>query len=220
MERRYGNVYMKRFIYFNVYVIRGEDGDILIDTGFKFMRRRLRKWLDKFNIKLVILTHAHVDHTWNANYLKQIYNCKIALSKDDIKYIDNSKIDTKPLNNKLGWWAKIMNYGMKKFKSEPFEVDVELNKNQDLDYCGLPLKIVSLRGHTDGSIGVLYNDYLFAGDALVYRGKYATAAYQNQDNENALKSVEKIIKMNPKLIFVGHDKMFTVDKIRKSNYTI
>lgn len=217
MERRYGNIYMKRFIYFNVYVIRGEDGDILIDTGFKFMRRRLRKWLDKFNIKLVILTHAHIDHTWNAAYLKEIYNCTLALSKDDIKNIDNSKIDTKPLNNKLGWWAKIMNYGMRKFKAEPYEIDIELDKNQNLDYCGLTLKIVSLKGHTDGSIGILYDGYLFAGDALVYRGKYATAAYQNQDNENALKSVKKIIELNPKLIFVGHDKMFSVDKINNKN---
>ena len=145
MERRYGNIYMKRFIYFNVYVIRGKDGDILIDTGFKFMRKRLKKWLDKFNIKLVILTHAHVDHTWNAAYLKKMYNCKLAMSYDDIKNMDNSKIDTKPLNNKLGWWAKIMNYGMKKFKAEPYKIDIELEDKQELNYCGLSLKIVSLK---------------------------------------------------------------------------
>lgn len=217
MERRYGNIYMKRFIYFNVYVIRGEDGDILIDTGFKFMRRRLRKWLDKFNIKLVILTHAHIDHTWNAAYLKEIYNCPLALSKDDIKNIDNSKINSKPLNKKFNLWSRLMNYGMRKYKSEPYTVDIELEDNQLINEFDLELKIVSLKGHTDGSIGVLYNGYLFAGDALVYRGKYATAAYQNQDNENALKSVKKIIELNPKLIFVGHDKMFSVDKINNKN---
>ena len=63
------NIYMKRLNYFNVYVIKGKDGDILIDTGFIGMKRRLQRFLDKFDIKLIILTHAHVDHSWNAKYL-------------------------------------------------------------------------------------------------------------------------------------------------------
>ena len=84
MEHRIDNIYIRRFLYFNLYVIKGEDGDILIDTGFIGMKRALKRWLDKFNIKLVILTHAHVDHTWNTAFIKKLYKCKIALSKDDI----------------------------------------------------------------------------------------------------------------------------------------
>lgn len=34
MEKQIENIYMKRFYYFNVYVIKGKNGDILIDTGF------------------------------------------------------------------------------------------------------------------------------------------------------------------------------------------
>ena len=63
--REYDNIYVKRFVYFNLYVIKGKTGDILIDTGFIGIKRSLKKWLDKFNIRLVILTHAHVDHVWN-----------------------------------------------------------------------------------------------------------------------------------------------------------
>ena len=92
MERCYGNIYVKKFLYFNLYVIKGIDGDILIDTGFIGMRRNLKRWLDKFNIKLVILTHAHVDHIWNAFYIKELYGCDIAISALDIENIDNAKI--------------------------------------------------------------------------------------------------------------------------------
>ena len=42
MKKEINNVYKKRFLYFNVYVIKGEDGDILIDTGFILMRKRLK----------------------------------------------------------------------------------------------------------------------------------------------------------------------------------
>ena len=80
MKRQYENVYMKRFSYFNVYVIKGKNGDILIDTGFIGMKKSLKKWLDQFNIKLIILTHAHVDHIWNVSYLKKLYNCKVAMA--------------------------------------------------------------------------------------------------------------------------------------------
>ena len=71
MIKQYDNIYMKKFGYFNIYVIRGENGDILIDTGFIGIKTALKKWLDNFNIKLVILTHAHIDHTWNTAYIKK-----------------------------------------------------------------------------------------------------------------------------------------------------
>lgn len=208
MERHYDNIYVKRFLYFNLYVIQGKDGDILIDTGFIGMKRSLKKWLDKFNIKLVILTHAHVDHTWNAAYIKKLYNCNIALGSNDIVNIDNTKINSKPLKEKYATWTKLMNWGMKKFIPNKFDIDIELEDNQIINKYGLDLKILNLPGHTNGSIGILYKDYLFAGDALVNRRKHPSLAYQNQNTEKALKSKDKIININPKIVFLGHDKEF------------
>lgn len=209
MERKIDNIYIRRFLYFNLYVIKGENGDILIDTGFIGMKRALKRWLDKFNIKLVILTHAHVDHTWNAAYIKNLYKCKLALSKDDIENIDNRNIKSTPSTNKHKNWTRLMNYGMKKFIPQKYKIDMKLNNNQTIKKYGLELKIVSLPGHTDGSIGVLYKDYLFAGDALVNRKKQPQIAYQNQNNKKALSSYQKIMELAPKIIFVGHDKIIT-----------
>ena len=48
------------------------------------MKRPLKRWLNKFNVKLVILTHAHVDHTWNTAYLKELYGCDVALGINDL----------------------------------------------------------------------------------------------------------------------------------------
>lgn len=39
MKKIYDNIYMKRFNYFNLYIIKGNDGDILIDTDFIGMKR-------------------------------------------------------------------------------------------------------------------------------------------------------------------------------------
>ena len=213
MKKQYDNVYMKRFMYFNLYVIKGVDGDILIDTGFIGMKKKLKRWLDKFNIKLVILTHAHVDHVWNVSYLKNIYGCKVAIGSMDIDNIDNSKIKSKPSSKSHTGWTKLMNFGMRKFVPKAFDIDYALEDNQVIDKYGLNLKIVSLNGHTNGSIGILYNNYLFAGDALVNRRRKANIAYQNQSNTSALSSYQKILNLSPELVFVGHDRVVTLDKL-------
>ena len=45
-----------------------------------------------FNVKLIILTHAHVDHVWNVAYLKGLYGCRVAICEDDLINIDNRNI--------------------------------------------------------------------------------------------------------------------------------
>jgi len=217
MEKIIDNIHIKRFLYFNLYVIKGKNGDILIDTGFIGMKKPLKRWLDKFNIKLVILTHAHVDHTWNASFIKKTYNCEIAISKADINNLDNKKIKSKPSTKRHKRWTKLMNYGMKKFKQPKFPIDIELNDNQIINKYGLKLKIVSLKGHTNGSIGILYKDYLFAGDAIVNRMHHPQIAFQNQNNKDAKKTCKKIIKLKPKIIFLGHDKPITINEFK--NYS-
>lgn len=215
--KKFDNIYMKKFLYFNVYVIKGKDGDILIDTGFIGMRKSLKKWLDKFNIKLIILTHAHVDHVWNVDYLKKLYGCDVAIGKLDVENLDNSKIENSPKSRFFNGWAKLMKWGMNKFVPKRFDVDMFLEDNQYINKYDLDLKIVNLSGHTDGSIGILYNDYLFAGDALVNRRiRRVEVAYQNQNNDEALRSSRRILDLKPKMVFVGHDRAISFNKLKRS----
>lgn len=211
------NIYVKRFGYFNIYVIKGKNGDVLVDTGFLFMRKWLAKWLDTFNIKMIILTHAHIDHVWNASFLQKRYNCLIAMGKEDVNSIDNSHINSVPVNNKCKYRTKLMNFFMRHLVPEPFKVDIKLEDDYIIDKYGLNIRCVGLPGHTYGSIGVLYKNVLIAGDALVNRrwGK-AEIAYQNQNNELAIKSANKILELKPDCIYIGHERRVTYDKLVKS----
>lgn len=207
---------MKRFYYFNLYVIKGKKGDILIDTGFICMKKRVKKWLDQFNIKLIILTHVHVDHTWNTKHIQDLYNAKVAIGIQDKKNIDNTKIEAIAKSPKLLRWANLMSWGMNKFIPNEYKIDYYLKNNEIIEKYGLKLKIISLKGHTTGSIGIKYKDYLFVGDALVNRGKKASIAFQNQHPIDAVKSINKILKEKPTITFVGHDKEITKDKLFQS----
>ena len=215
--KKFDNVYVKRFLYFNIFVIKGKNGDILIDTGFIGMRKYLKKWLDNFNIKLIILTHAHVDHIWNVSYLKDLYNCEVAIGKNDYINLDNSIINTKGKKKIYNLWAKLMNFGMKKFVPEVFDIDYFLEDKQVFKKYGINLEIFNLEGHTEGSIGIKYKDYLFVGDALVNRKlRFVEVAFQNQDNDMAKESFYKIIDLKPDIIFVGHDKEISYSKLLNS----
>lgn len=208
---------MKRFGYFNIYVIKGNDGDILIDTGFIGCRKKLEKWLNNFNIKLVILTHAHVDHIWNVAFIKKLYDCEVVMCELDIDNIDNSNICSEASKKCYRLWTKLMNFGMRKFIPKSFLVDCEVNDGDVIDKFGIELDVIGLPGHTEGSIGIMYDKYLFCGDALVNRSrKRVSIAFQNQNNEDARNAINKIYKLKPEIIFVGHDKEIYFDKFLKS----
>ena len=213
--RQFDNVFVKRFGYFNVFVIRGTDGDVVIDTGFILMKRSLKRWLDQFNVKLIILTHAHVDHIWNVKYLKDLYGCRVAISEDDLINLDNRNIKTYPSCKRCRLWTKLMSFGMKHFVPEKFDVDLLLHDGDILNEYGLKLKIVSLSGHTDGSIGILYDKYLFCGDALINRRKI-DIAYQNQNNDRARENFKVIRRIKPKILFLGHDREIDYNKFKRS----
>lgn len=216
MKKPIENIYIKNINYCNLYVIKGKNGDILIDTGFIGRKKYLKRWLDNFNIKLIILTHAHVDHVWNAAYIKKQYNCQIAIGKEDFDNLDNSKIHSKPSNKCYRLWTKLMNFGMRTFVPKYFDVDMLLRDNQIIKRYGITLKITYLPGHTNGSIGIIYKNYLFAGDALVNRKRKPQLAYQNQDNEKATSTYQKILNISPDLIFLGHDKAITFKNLKQN----
>ncbi|MCB1291949.1 MAG: MBL fold metallo-hydrolase, partial [Mycobacterium sp.] len=47
---------------FNTVVIDGADGDVVVDAGFPWSRRRLARFLDGRGVAEHVVTHAHGDH--------------------------------------------------------------------------------------------------------------------------------------------------------------
>lgn len=191
----------------NCYVIKGVDGDILIDTGLKKYRDYIEMWLMNYNIKLIILTHGHIDHIQNALYFSKLYNCKIAMSKYDVGLAKNNRIHT--LYNiipmpKLAFLA--MTSATRK-KCEPFKVDIFLESDCDFSACGIKMHIVGLEGHTRGSIGVLYNNDLYAGDAVINLNGLKQD-FVAESPKRAKITYEKICNMNVNRILCGHLKPF------------
>jgi glyoxylase-like metal-dependent hydrolase (beta-lactamase superfamily II) len=101
-----------------------------------------------------------------------------------------------------------------KINLNKFSPDIFLQDGQSLQEYGLNARVIHLPGHTKGSIGILTDQGdLFAGDTLVNRKKPETAAIiENQTDLE--KSIEKLRKLNIRMVYPGHGKPFPMNSLK------
>ena len=202
----------------NCYLIETQQGFILIDTGFSKSRSILDAFLSNKGItsenqklKLILLTHGDFDHTGNARYLQEKYNSKIALHNADIGMVEYGDITwNRNMNIFLRILGKLMTVllGMQLKKKDRFVPDIILKDHQKLGEYGLSASIISLPGHSKGSVGVLTEDgHFFCGDVLENIDEPNQAKMVSDDN--AMKeSIEKIGSLDFKFVYPGHGRLF------------
>ena len=210
----------------NCYIIETEQGFILIDTGFSKSRPILDAFLSNKGItpenrklKLILLTHGDFDHTGNARYLREKYNSEIALHNDDIGMVEFGDITwNRNMNFFLRILGKMMTVllGMQLKKEDRFVPDIILEDQQKLDERGLTAKIITLPGHSKGSVGVLTEDgHFFCGDILENIDEPSQSRMVSDDNEMN-QSIERIGTLEYKYVYPGHGKPFERESYLKT----
>jgi glyoxylase-like metal-dependent hydrolase (beta-lactamase superfamily II) len=217
----------------NCYLIETTAGYFLVDTGCSFRRRMLERGLENAgcmpgDLKLILLTHGDFDHTGSAGYLRQKYGAKIAMHSGDAgmaesgNMFSNRKADS-ALINKVA--SQIYGFGL----SERFSTDIFLDERTDLIEYGFPGSILSIPGHSSGSIGILtagsdtdnaaepaaanrVHRALFCGDLLVNSGRRPALNSIIDDHAAAVASLEKLRSMEIRTVFPGHGKPFVLER--------
>jgi hydroxyacylglutathione hydrolase len=206
----------------NCYLIHNENSYVLIDTGYAYQRDLLEKALIELGCKpgllnLIILTHGDADHVGNAAYLRDVYKTKVGIHKCDSLMIEtgDESNSRKPKPDHLSLLFKaIRKLGLldKQSKMVTFKADLYLEEGQRLNEYGCEASILSIPGHTTGSIGVLTKEGdLFCGD-LMYNLPgfgYIDDAIEHQ------KSIDRVKKLQPRLIYPGHGKAFQLKSLIK-----
>jgi glyoxylase-like metal-dependent hydrolase (beta-lactamase superfamily II) len=205
----------------NCYLIKTDTGYILIDTGSSNQRASLEKELDRLgcqpgNLKLIAITHGDFDHTGNAAYLRKKFTTKIAMHDDDAGMAERGDMFW---NRKKGLFlirvlAPIL-FGFP--KSDRFKPDLAIKDGYDLSEYGLDAKVLSIPGHSKGSIGILTADGdLFCGDLLAYSDKtFLNSIIDDPAAANA--SLEKLKSLAINTVYSGHGKPFPMELFIKNN---
>lgn len=191
----------------NCYIAEENGNAILIDTARAKYREKILSACGNANVKLIVLTHGHIDHCENAAFISEKLQVPIAVCKADEELIKDNTLQTlraKTLAGKL-----VLFFSEKSFRRDkipPFSPEVFLQDGDSLENFGINAKIIGLPGHTNGSIGIDFGkDGIIVGDALMNMF-YPTISMIYRDYEQTLESAIKIGDAGEKTIYFGHGK--------------
>jgi glyoxylase-like metal-dependent hydrolase (beta-lactamase superfamily II) len=201
----------------NCYLLKTEAGFVLIDTGSSNQRAVLERELLNAgcrpgNLKLIVLTHGDFDHTGNAACLRQKFNAPLALHPADFDMLARgdmfaSRRNSNPIFKAIA--PALFRFG----KSNQVTPDLALTAEFDLAAYGLDAFVISLPGHSRGSIGLLTSDGdCFAGDLLENTKQPALNSIMD-DRAAAQASVEKLRSLPVKTIYPGHGQPFELAQL-------
>ncbi len=191
----------------NCYIIENGTNGILVDTGKKEFIDKVIESCKSYNVKLIILTHAHFDHAENAAQISDSLGIPIGMNENDCNLILSNTNQSLAATNILG--KIVLSVSLKEFavRSMPgFKPNILLHNDDSLSNYGINAHIISLPGHTDGSIGIdVDSKHLIVGDALMNMF-YPTVSMLYHNRDNMLESARKIGSIGNRTIYFGHGK--------------
>jgi len=205
----------------NCYLVRTDEGYILIDTGMPNQRRAIAQELERTGchpgtLKLIILTHGDIDHCGNAVYLSQKFGARIAMHYNDSGMVERGDMfwNRKNPHNLIRILFELF-FGLR--TSDRFKPDLYVEDGYHLSDYGFDAKVVHIPGHSKGSIGILTAaGELFCGDLL---GNVSQPGLWSiiDDLAAANASVKKLksLKINIIIIYPGHGKPFLMEELIK-----
>ena len=140
----------------NCYVVGSESDKrgVIIDPGGE-AKKILKKVSDLgLDIKLIALTHGHVDHVGALKDVKEATGAEVVIHADDVKALRN--------------WALAIAFGL--FSPVPPSPDRLLNDGDSLDIGALHFEVLHTPGHTKGGICLSGEGVVFSGDTLFNHG--------------------------------------------------
>lgn len=152
----------------NCHLVVGEQGCLLVDTGVPGSHRKIEQALKALgrsfkDIRLIVVTHAHMDHAGSAARVRRLSGAPIVAHEGDLPYYQQRK----PMTFCSTGWVSRMFFrtGVIVRPYEPFTPDILLTDGQVLDLSphGVAGRARPTPGHTAGSMSV----ELDSGDAMV-----------------------------------------------------
>ena len=202
----------------NAHLILSASGCILIDAGLPGSESKVEKVLARHgltfkDIKLIVITHAHVDHAGSAYALRELSRAPIVVHANDAKHYSR---ETPMTFCPTGWFGRL--FLKTPLMYEPYQgfvPDILLLKNEtlDLNRYGIPGTIKHTPGHTAGSISVelpskdaLVGDLVASGILLggLIRTSHAKSPPFEDDPHTVGLTLQRLLDSGMENFFMGH----------------
>lgn len=220
----------------NAYLIKSSGKKLLIDTGLNFPQvfEALRHGLSKVGVKPqmltdVLITHFHVDHVGVLPLLREvsenlnvwIHEAEKRISqlmvRDFTNYVDHMKNFMKSFDAPSSFADNLPKFHPAFFTPKVYEELAEtaqpLNDGQEISVDSYNFQVLWTPGHSPGHI-CLYEPHLKAlisGDHVLPTITPHVSQFMANMNplDDYLKSLEKVEKLDVKIVLPAHERVFT-----------
>ncbi|MDY6965518.1 MAG: MBL fold metallo-hydrolase [Halobacteriota archaeon] len=184
----------------HVYLIKGQEKNVLIDTGmaanFHNLKKRLSEvGLNPCDIHLIILTHEHFDHIGaTAFFFETAVVAAHRLAANKIELQDEFVISSKYFD----------------VAAKPFSADIWLEEGNIIDLGNYRLRVLHTPGHCSGCISLYEPDHklLFTGDTVLAGGTLS-GIFASGSISDYMDSVQRLSALRIEEFYPGHGRIST-----------
>lgn len=190
----------------NSYIIICDGQAALIDAGVSATAvfYALRK--ENAELKYILLTHGHFDHTTSADLLREATGAQLLIHAEDAEMLTDAEKS-----------ALALFFGKYDTLSP---CDRELNEGDVIRLGSEEINVIHTPGHSKGSVCYLVGNALFTGDTL-FDGNYGRFDLYGGDRDALYRSLKRLSSLDGRLeIFPGHNRSNTLRNALESLYFI
>jgi len=167
---------------------------VIIDTGsprdpVRLVRNFSIAGIDPRTISLIVLTHAHRDHTGNLETLRKLTDAPVLAHRAAAEVLRTGRAEAVAGRSTLG--RLLSTFVPTARKEKPVDVDIEIDSETDLAPYGVDGHILPTPGHTRGSLSVILpGGVAIVGDLIMafgFRHRLADFAEDEEAMRNSLK---------------------------------
>ena len=193
----------------NVYLIYDQNEWVLIDTGYEETVDEIVELIRQLDFplsqcKLLIATHADVDHVQGLAKMKQLLRTQVAAHPKAIKPLSSG--------DRLWTFAEIEAQDIH-LPMPPVEIEQQLDEGDKVKVGSLELEVWHTPGHTDSQLSFRLRDLLFSGDNIYRDGCVgAIDAHHGSNLPDFVRSLERVRASDAKWLLPSHGPIFRMDK--------
>lgn len=157
-----------------------------------------------FEVAAILLTHAHFDHIWGCNKLRELSGAQVFAWEEEKEVCESAKLN---VSEDVG---------------RPYEVTVDwyLKDGEKVTVEGMEFTVIGTPGHTQGSCCYYFekDNILISGDTL-FEGSVGRTDLPTGSGRTLSRSLKEklMILPNDVKVFPGHGESTTIGEEKKYN---
>jgi glyoxylase-like metal-dependent hydrolase (beta-lactamase superfamily II) len=207
----------------NAYLIQTGNTCYLVDTGRSNALERLQAGMDEMKgsrkLSTLILTHTHYDHCQNAAAIQATEKCRIIASAHAKNSMRNGYTQ---LPSGTNFFTDLFvrmgrRTGWQRFRYEPFQADILINEELNIDASETKIRIIETPGHSADSISVIIdNDIAIVGDAMFGISRRSVMPPFADNPPLMVKSWRKLLDTGCNKFLPGHGRVVKRELLERS----